>query len=297
MTSTAQKPKKRRMKFSPSVNFIGIIMLILAALSLSIVVILTIKQQNLTPLENLMFTIIIFIFSTVGSVIISAYFNQDQARKEYEQLARPSLRRVTSLQSATLMIEQRVAERADDVKSTADGPTSELTWLEGLRSNLQMLLHQIGDANSDWRELLPKEYEDALRERSAEVAEKEAQIREYVQQIESLQGKIEEQGKRAKEGDGKAAETIKDLEQQLSKLQRNSPITGNRSYNYMTSSSNLFNVKPTSIITDDTGFIIGGKYDFNGSPSGIIGSGPRPGETSKPKNNVEGNDENSHRKS
>ncbi|WP_162989292.1 hypothetical protein [Glutamicibacter nicotianae] len=189
-------------------SVVGIILLLLAAVALGLVIWQSITR-DLTGLESTLFASLTFVLSTAGSFIVSAFLNQRQARREYEQLAKPSLRRVDSLVSAVTQIETVVGSRIASVSSGNDeGVETQKVWLEGLQSNLVLLRTQVEDATTDWRELLPEEYEDALR-RATTVQ------KEFRDNVNRLEGELANARKAAAQGDHEAKQRIKALELDL----------------------------------------------------------------------------------
>lgn len=187
-------------------SLVGAILLVLAALSLGLVIWQSLTR-DLTGLESTLFASLTFILSTAGSFIVSAHFNQTQAKREYEQLARPSLRRVNSLLRAVSLLEQSAEARVAEIDKQQNSK-EELIWLEGLQSNMRFLKHQIHDATTDWRELLPAEYEDAL-------AEAREQSEQHEALIQKLEENLREQRRLAESGDKEAKGKIASLEKSL----------------------------------------------------------------------------------
>jgi hypothetical protein len=202
---TAQK------NLSPN-SWVGILLVSLSAVALW----QTIQQaltRDLTGLETTLFSAITFVLSSLGSFIVSAHFNQLQARKEYEQLARPALRRVDSLQQALTLVAAGVNARIKKCQGPAPESAEELIWLQGLMTQLQLLSHNIKDANSDWREMLPEDYEDALRRAFDELGDSRESINKLTAEIDA------EKAKKAA-GDKDAQAKIARLEHDLSEQRR-----------------------------------------------------------------------------
>lgn len=179
MTDTAatKLPKTR----ADAALTVGVIALIIA-MSTFVVTIVVSFNRELTPLESALFNSLTFTLSTIGSVLISAHFARRSARGEYEQLARPALRRVAALEVST----GRVAEYIDERRSATEGDES--VWLGGLSAQLKLLLDQLTAATVDWRELLPSDYQEVRRD-VATIAQIDALSKE-IQQLKEERTRV-----------------------------------------------------------------------------------------------------------
>lgn len=247
----SKKKSSRGRSLSPN-SWVGILLVLLSAVALW----QTIQQaltRDLTGLETTLFSAITFVLSSIGSFIVSAHFNQMQARKEYEQLARPALRRVDSLQQALDVVATGVDTRLKRCQEEASANVEEVVWLEGLMTQLQLLSHNIKDANSDWREMLPQDYEDALRRAFDELGTSR-------ESIDALTNEIELQKAKQAAGDQDAKAKIAQLEKQLSDQRRS---VSSRGINFFSSSGNGslgVTGTPVSPWTSSTNIVIG-KHD------------------------------------
>ena len=176
-------------------------LLILVSLATIAATVVVSAYRALSPLENTLFAAISFTLSIFGSVLISAHYSRSSARQEYQQLARPALRRIVALYASTGRVNSYVDQRA------AAADEGDRDWLAGLDAQMHLLLDQMGAAISDWRELLPEDYEEAvvtavdMRQIAAKVAELErvrteegeasqAQIDQLTAEIGALKTKV-----------------------------------------------------------------------------------------------------------
>lgn len=224
----AEKLKKQKKAAGRSLSantWLGILLIILSAGSLTLAIHQSFSRE-LTGLEATLFSSITFVLSIVGSFIVSAHFSQSQARKEYEQLARPALRRVDSLQQALLLVAANVDARLKELRSDNQGDPENITWLRGHATQLQLLSHTIRDATSDWRELLPEDYEDALRRAFDDLGSSK-------ESIEELKSQIEEQKSKQAQGDESAKAAIAKLELELKRARQEAASRGTRQHSYL----------------------------------------------------------------
>jgi len=158
---------------------LGWVLLGLALVVLGAVVWISIDRP-LNSLENALFGVLTFVFSIIGSTIVSSYFSRKQALSEYEQLARPALRRVAALELSTTRVSQYVSSlEGNPVLNEA----ALQAWLQGLSGQMSLLRDQLAAATSDWRELLPSDYEEARA-----VGQTQGELFERLKKLEDLQG-------------------------------------------------------------------------------------------------------------
>lgn len=184
---------------------------------------------KLSPLESTLFAAVTFILSSVGAVLISAYFSRGQARQEYQQLARPALRRIAALHVSTDRVNEYIGHRIT-VTDERDRD-----WLLGLTAQMQLLLDQMGAAVSDWRKLLPEDYEE-VRENAVAVQQLAAKVAE----LERL--RASEDQERA-QGDGNARARIDELTRDIDALKKKvaaNSATGAGTLSINTDSSPMF---------------------------------------------------------
>ncbi|MHB9116450.1 MAG: hypothetical protein ACYC6T_17930, partial [Thermoleophilia bacterium] len=104
------------------------------------------------------------------SALVGVSRFQQPAREQYQQLARPALRRVIALNRSVGTLSEYLAvryQRLDSLrKEVVEGRELAATdldvaagWLEGLGAQIQLHVLQVEDAISDWRELMPGEYQ------------------------------------------------------------------------------------------------------------------------------------------
>ena len=122
-------------------------------------------RRPLSSLEAVLFNVLMTLLGIVGTVLVSVYFARRGARSEYEQLARPALRRVVQLNRSVGTIRDAIKS-----KQASLGLPSEVSgdvvreWLDTLDRLMEQHGGQLTDAVSDWRELLPQDYERLIEE-------------------------------------------------------------------------------------------------------------------------------------
>jgi hypothetical protein len=164
-----------------------------------------------TPLESALLGGFTFVLSLLGAALVSAFYSERQARAEYQQLARPALRRTIAIEASTRRIAESLSQRRDDVVSNKAVAAE---WVRGFEAQLMLLIDQMGAATADWRELLPEDYQ-AARNTAAELAELRAEMNRKTTELEEAQRATQEaQGAGVK----REQQRIRDLTKQIDDL-------------------------------------------------------------------------------
>jgi hypothetical protein len=165
-------------------------------------------QRNLSPLENTLFGTVTFILSTIGSALISAYYERGRSRDSYSQLARPALRRIVAINRSAAQILEAIRDKQSDLKDIEDLSLLQASeWLDSIGRLLQQHIGQLDAAIVDWQELLPEEYAELVN-----IAELQTVITDKVEQIRALNR--QESGD-AQQRIGELAAEIVQLKQEL----------------------------------------------------------------------------------
>lgn len=189
--------------------YVGTILLVLALLVAGVMyhaagdidLTATPPEVGLSDTENILFSIVMFLLSTAGGILVAFYFAQSEALKNYQALATPSWRRVVQLLNSSDLI----AEAIEDKRIALDGdlePGTDVVheWLDSLARMLQQHRGQVSDAIADWHEILP------------EAVSKHAEVTRLGQEIATLQELMRQKG----EHDDEVTDKISTLEKKLS---------------------------------------------------------------------------------
>jgi hypothetical protein len=118
------------------------------------------REGGLSPFEQLLFSVLMLVLSTGGSALMAEHYARRQGIREYQQLARPALRRVTELQGSVNGIQRYLLERRGLLVS-GQSPALEVVqeWLDGALTLLEAQGGQLRASVADWQELLPADYQ------------------------------------------------------------------------------------------------------------------------------------------
>jgi hypothetical protein len=141
------------------------------------------RESGLSPFEQLLFSVLTLALSTGGSVLMAEHYARRQGIREYQQLAKPALRRVLELQGGIDVIKEYLRDRRG-VLATEQGPALEVVqeWLDGALALLELHVGQLRASVADWQELLPSEYQrvqslmEAKAQLEAQLASLQAQL-------------------------------------------------------------------------------------------------------------------------
>lgn len=164
-------------------------------------------KRALTPLETGLFNGLTVVIGLVGSVLVSGYYWRKQssrdvenARTNYQQLARPAWRRVVSIETSLARIQGSIAEHAARLAEDPEGkllqPQAQAQWVDGLRRQVEHVGDHITAAIEDWRELLPEDFAALVEEQKrvtaalAELADRRKRMQELEDELRQKDAQV-----------------------------------------------------------------------------------------------------------
>lgn len=164
-------------------------------------------QRDLNHLESILLTILTTIFSILASALVSWRMSHEQSRSNYQQLARPALRRVLELDHSLGALREFVSVRRGRLADPGENHPEIHAWLEGIDGMIEQLKGQLRAGIDDWSELLPREVADyyaserlrALEEqRDEEQKRHEAELKRLQDQAKEWQAEVDRHMDRSK---------------------------------------------------------------------------------------------------
>lgn len=109
------------------------------------------RATGLSQFEQLLFSVLTLLLSTAGAVLIAEHYARRQGVREYQQLARPALRRVVELQAGIAHVGEYLIERRGRYEEQTPEPAVVQEWLDGALSLLNLHAGQLNASVADWQ--------------------------------------------------------------------------------------------------------------------------------------------------
>jgi DNA-binding protein H-NS len=146
-------------------------------------------ENPITELELMFFSILTLAAGSGLSWLISAYYARGQARDQYEQLARPALRRVVAAKESALALSAAISRRSEAAQQS-ESPIDAGEAFASLGELVDQHARVLDDAITDWREILPDEVQSIItvdRQLSVLAAQQQSSQSQLQQQIAEVQ--------------------------------------------------------------------------------------------------------------
>ena len=200
----------------------AVVVLLALALAVSMLVIFVNRagdpQHPLSQLEQMFFGIYSVLVGIVASWLVSAYYAGHQARDQFQQLARPALRRVVAASDSAAAILVAINRRKGR-QSGAEG-------LESLYELVEQHARVLDDAIANWQEVLPDDVRALQLYHMRQ--QHDVQVKELGNRLDTVLVQLEEMASRPMVKPADLAERVDSLRVEIDALRQTVADAQNR---------------------------------------------------------------------